>query len=57
VLFRSVDPARHLLEHARVAVNSGPTFGAEGTGFVRLNAATSPVILTEAIERIAAAAP
>lgn len=52
-----VDPARHLLEHARVAVNSGPTFGAEGTGFVRLNAATSPAILTEAIERIAATAP
>ncbi|WP_235929503.1 MalY/PatB family protein [Cellulomonas citrea] len=52
-----VEPARHLLDHARVAVNPGPTFGAEGAGFVRLNLATSPAILTEAVERIAAAVP
>jgi cystathionine beta-lyase len=50
------DPAAFLLREARVAVNSGPTFGSEGTGFVRLNLATSPAILTEAVERIAAAA-
>ncbi|MBU4213517.1 MAG: aminotransferase class I/II-fold pyridoxal phosphate-dependent enzyme [Actinobacteria bacterium] len=51
-----VDPAQHLLDRARVAVNPGPAFGAGGAGFVRLNVATSPAILTEAIERIAAAA-
>lgn len=49
------DPARLLLDAARVAVNPGPTFGAEGAGHVRLNVATSPTILTEAVRRIGAA--
>jgi len=49
------DPARHLLEHARVAVNPGLTFGAPGAGHVRLNFATSPAILTEAVTRIVSA--
>ncbi len=47
------DPGRRLLKEARVAVNPGPTFGSPGTGHVRLNFATSPAILTEAIGRIA----
>lgn len=47
------DPGRRLLTDARVALNPGPTFGAPGAGHVRLNLATSPAILTEAISRIA----
>jgi cystathionine beta-lyase len=47
------DPAAVFLEHGRVAVNSGPTFGTGGAGHVRLNFATSPTILTEAIRRMA----
>lgn len=50
------DPAAHALEHARVALSSGPPFGALGTGFARLNLACSPEVLTEAVERIAAIA-
>lgn len=48
-------PADILLERGRVAVNSGLFFGAEGRGHVRLNFATSPAILTEAVDRMAAA--
>ncbi|QNO38954.1 aminotransferase class I/II-fold pyridoxal phosphate-dependent enzyme [Protaetiibacter sp. SSC-01] len=48
------DPAQHILEHARVALSNGPTFGREGVGHVRLNLACSPELLTEAITRIAA---
>lgn len=40
---------------AGVAVDNGPKFGARGSGFVRLNFATSPEILTEAVRRMAAA--
>ncbi|HZZ97208.1 MAG TPA: MalY/PatB family protein [Jatrophihabitantaceae bacterium] len=50
-------PAAYLLEHARVALNSGATFGSGGAGHARLNYGTSPTILTEAIDRIAAALP
>jgi len=46
------DPARVLLERGRVALSSGPTFGATGRGFVRLNLATSPQIVTEAVTRM-----
>jgi cystathionine beta-lyase len=46
------DPARVFLERARVALNSGQTFGRGGAGFVRLNFATSPTILREAIARM-----
>ncbi|WP_419818477.1 MalY/PatB family protein [Glaciibacter flavus] len=50
------DPARFTLERARVALANGPEFGAaEGRGHARLNIGTSPEIITEAIERIAAA--
>lgn len=48
------DPARYFLERARVALNAGQTFGTGGAGHVRLNYATSPQILTEAIQRLAA---
>ncbi|HEX6073972.1 MAG TPA: aminotransferase class I/II-fold pyridoxal phosphate-dependent enzyme [Micromonosporaceae bacterium] len=49
------DPAEIFLEHGKVAVNSGPTFGAGGEGFVRLNLATAAPRLTEAVRRIGAA--
>ncbi|WP_270365458.1 MalY/PatB family protein [Microbacterium algeriense] len=48
------DPARRILRDAKVALHFGPAFGDEGAGHVRLNFGTSPEILTEAIERIAA---
>lgn len=51
------DPAAFLLEHARVATVPGPEFGTEGTGFARFNLATSPTLLTEAVDRIAAVLP
>lgn len=47
------DPAAVFLERGRVAFNSGPTFGTGGAGHVRINFATSPEILTEAIDRMA----
>ncbi|GAA2100929.1 aminotransferase class I/II-fold pyridoxal phosphate-dependent enzyme [Microlunatus panaciterrae] len=49
------DPAELILQRGRVALNSGPTFGGGGEGFARINLATSPAILTEAVRRIAAA--
>ncbi|MFK0105684.1 MalY/PatB family protein [Streptomyces sp. NPDC091217] len=49
------DPAAVFLEHGRVALNSGPSFGTGGAGHARLNLATSPVLLTEAVRRMAAA--
>jgi cystathionine beta-lyase len=39
---------------AGVALNSGPTFGQQGTGFARLNFACAPDVLSEAIARLAA---
>lgn len=47
------DPSKVLLEKGRVAFNAGHTFGAQSSQYVRLNFATSPEIVTEAIERIA----
>jgi cystathionine beta-lyase len=47
------DPAALLLEHGRVALSSGLTFGSGGSGFARLNFGTSPMILTEAVARVA----
>jgi cystathionine beta-lyase len=49
------DPAAAILQHARVALNAGPTFGRQGEGFARLNLACSDEVLREAIDRIAAA--
>jgi cysteine-S-conjugate beta-lyase len=50
------DPAGVFLERGRVALVPGPGFGTGGAGFVRLNLATSPEILTDAVRRMAAAA-
>lgn len=47
------DPAAVFLEQGRVALSSGKHFGAEGVGFVRLNIATTPEILDEAVRRMA----
>jgi cystathionine beta-lyase len=47
------DPSKILLEKGRVAFNAGHTFGTQCSQYVRLNFATSPEIVTEAIERIA----
>jgi cystathionine beta-lyase len=46
------NPAQTLLERGKVAFNAGHMYGAQSTQFVRLNYATSPTILTEAIDRI-----
>jgi cysteine-S-conjugate beta-lyase len=49
------DPAEVFLRRGRVAVNSGLPFGTGGAGHVRLNLATSPEVLTEAVHRMASA--
>jgi cystathionine beta-lyase len=49
------DPAAHILEHAKVAFVPGVRFGEKFNQYVRLNFATSPEILEEAIKRVAAA--
>lgn len=46
------DPSEPILEKARVALNPGPWFGTGGDGHARLNLATSPEIITEAVTRI-----
>jgi cystathionine beta-lyase len=48
-------PAQLFLDQGRVALSSGHVFGTGGAGFVRLNFATSAAILTEAVDRMAAA--
>ncbi|MFJ8018560.1 MalY/PatB family protein [Streptomyces sp. NPDC096339] len=45
-------PARLFLDRARVALSSGHVFGTGGAGCVRLNFATSPAILREAVTRM-----
>ncbi len=47
-----VDPSATLLEKGRVAFNPGHTYGAQCPQYVRLNFATSPAIISEAIDRI-----
>lgn len=50
------DPAAVFRERGRVALGSGPRYGpVDGRGFVRLNFATSPAILEEAVRRMAGA--
>jgi cystathionine beta-lyase len=46
------NPAQTLLERGKVAFNAGYMYGPKSSQFVRLNYATSPTILTEAIDRI-----
>jgi cystathionine beta-lyase len=51
------DPSVRALRDAQVALNPGPSFGAQGRGFARLNFACSPEVLTEAVGRLAACTP
>jgi cystathionine beta-lyase len=51
------DPAAAFLETGRVALSSGVPFGKGGEGHVRINLATSPEILEEAITRMGRALP
>jgi cystathionine beta-lyase len=46
------DPSLTLLEKGCVAFNAGHTFGKQCSQYVRLNFATSPTIITEAVHRI-----
>ena len=48
-------PAHTLVSTARVALGEGTNYGPAGTGHVRLNLATSPGIITEAVERVSRA--
>jgi cystathionine beta-lyase len=50
------DPAGPLLERGRLALTSGPAFGAPGVGHARLTFATSPELLNDAVRRIRVAA-
>ena len=43
------DPSARFRERGRVALSEGPSFGEGGRGCVRLNFATSPEILREAV--------
>ncbi|MBL7256785.1 MalY/PatB family protein [Paractinoplanes lichenicola] len=54
-LGRDAQPRDHFLHEGRVALEPGPRFGAAGSGYVRLNYATSPEILAEAVRRMSAA--
>jgi cysteine-S-conjugate beta-lyase len=47
------DPAAVFLERGRVALSPGPDFGAPGRGFARLNLATAPELIVEAVRRMA----
>lgn len=48
------EPADYFLENAKVALNPGAEFGTQGSGCCRMNIATSPALITEAVERMAA---
>ena len=48
------EPAEVFLEHGRVALGPGLNYGSAGAGHVRLNFATSPAHLTDAVSRMAA---
>ena len=49
------NPAEIFMSRGKVALNSGLDFGVEGTGYVRLNFATSPEMLAMIVERMASA--
>ncbi|NNJ61545.1 MAG: aminotransferase class I/II-fold pyridoxal phosphate-dependent enzyme [Dactylosporangium sp.] len=49
------EPAEVFLRRGKVALNAGLMFGRQGKGHVRLNFATSPGILAEAVSRMAEA--
>ena len=46
-------PAPYFLEHAGLALNDGNEFGSQGAGCCRMNFATGPEIVIEAVERMA----
>ncbi|MFE2353818.1 MalY/PatB family protein [Streptomyces parvulus] len=46
------DPARVFLDRGRVALSSGIPFGTGGAGHLRLNLATSPEVITQAVRRM-----
>jgi cystathionine beta-lyase len=46
-------PYEYFLEHAKVALSDGEPFGEVGKGCVRLNFATSRMLLTQILERLA----
>ncbi|MCX5415770.1 MalY/PatB family protein [Streptomyces sp. NBC_00059] len=46
------DPMPFFRDEAKVLLFSGPSFGPEGEGFVRLNFGTDPVILEETLDRM-----
>jgi cysteine-S-conjugate beta-lyase len=46
------DPAEIILERGRLALHSGLAFGAAGRGFARLNLATRPELIDEAVRRM-----
>lgn len=56
-LGRDAEPRDRFLAEARVALEPGTRFGAAGSGHVRLNFATSPEILAEAVSRMASVRP
>ncbi|MFF3255811.1 MalY/PatB family protein [Actinacidiphila glaucinigra] len=49
------DPAAAFLARGRVALSTGSDFGTGGDGHARLNLATTPEVLTEAVRRMAKA--
>lgn len=49
------DPATVFLDRGRVALNPGSAFGTGGGGHVRLNLATAPELITEAVRRMTSA--
>lgn len=49
------DPASVFLDRGRVALNSGLAFGTGGVGHVRLNLATAPELIIEAVHRMTSA--
>lgn len=49
------DPAATFLERGRVALDSGPRFGREGAGFVRVTLGTSDGVIREITRRMAVA--
>jgi cystathionine beta-lyase len=51
------NPGAAFLARGRVALAQGPTFGREGSGFARLNIATTRALLEEAVRRMASVRP
>jgi cystathionine beta-lyase len=47
------DPYQFFLDHAKVALGSGKSFGQGGEGFARLNFGTTKAILTQALRQMA----